>query len=176
MKLRRITIAWFASILLLAVFAGLSWVNLELTPEAGAQSFEISGYQIYPIISALLLLQAAALLASVLTPAVVGRAISGLMLLAMLVHGFYVVEGLQPNLQNAIAIQISEITGVAGTLSQAQFVEFAGDTYLWLGYVIALAANLAVLLSRAISKIQLSKSSRNRKEIIEEPDLWETQK
>lgn len=176
MNLRRITIAWFASILLLAVFAGLSWVNLELTPEAGAQSFEISGYQTYPIISALLLLQAAALLASVLTPAVVGRAISGLMLLAMLVHGFYVVEGLQPNLQNAIAIQISEITGVAGTLSQAQFVEFAGDTYLWLGYVIALAANLAVLLTRAISRIQLSKSSRNRKEIIEEPDLWETQK
>ena len=57
MSSKRITIAWLISILLLVVFAGFSWLDLELTPEAGAQKFVISGYQVFPIISALLLLQ-----------------------------------------------------------------------------------------------------------------------
>ena len=176
MNSKRITVAWLVSILLLVVFAGLSWLDLELTPEAGAQKFEISGYQVFPIISALLLLQGAALLSSVLTPVAVGRAISVLMVPIMLAHAIFVVVGLQSNLQNAVAVQISEITGVAGIASQAQFVEFAGDTYLWVGYLLSIVVNLAVLLTKAVSKAQLSKTRHNREEIIDELDLWETQK
>ena len=176
MNSRRITVAWLVSILLLVVFAGLSWLDLELTPEAGAQKFEISGYQVFPIISALLLLQGAALLSSVLTPVAVGRAISVLMVPIMLAHAIFVVVGLQSNLQNAVAVQISEITGVAGIASQAQFVEFAGDTYLWVGYLLSIVVNLAVLLTKAVSKAQLSKTRQTREEIIDELDLWETQK
>ena len=176
MNSKRITVAWLVSILLLVVFAGLSWLDLELTPEAGAQKFEISGYQVFPIISALLLLQGAALLSSVLTPVAVGRAISVLMVPIMLAHAIFVVVGLQSNLQNAVAVQISEITGVAGIASQAQFVEFAGDTYLWVGYLLSIVVNLAVLLTKAVSKAQSSKTRHNREEIIDELDLWETQK
>jgi hypothetical protein len=176
MSSKRVIIAWLVSILLLVVFAGLSWLDLELTPEAGAQKFEISGYQVFPIISALLLLQGAALLSSVLTPVAVGRAIVGLMVSIMLAHGFYVVVGLQLNLQNAVAVQISEITGVEGIASQAEFVEFAGDTYLWVGYLLSIVVNLAVLLTKAVSKAQLSKARPNRDEITDELDLWETQK
>ena len=176
MNSKRITVAWLVSILLLVVFAGLSWLDLELTPEAGAQKFEISGYQVFPIISALLLLQGAALLSSVLTPVAVGRAISVLMVPIMLAHAIFVVVGLQSNLQNAVALQISEITGVAGIASQAQFVEFAGDTYLWVGYLLSIVVNLAVLLTKAVSKAQMSKTRHNREEIIDELDLWETQK
>ena len=176
MNSKRITVAWLVSILLLVVFAGLSWLDLELTPEAGAQKFEISGYQVFPIISALLLLQGAALLSSVLTPVAVGRAISGLMVPIMLAHAIFVVVGLQSNLQNAVAVLISEITGVEGIASQAQFVEFAGDTYLWVGYLLSIVVNLAVLLTKAVSKAQMSKTRHNREEIIDELDLWETQK
>ena len=176
MNSKRVTIAWLVSILLLVVFAGLSWLDLGLTPEAGAQKFEISGYQVFPIISALLLLQGAALLSSVLTPVAVGRAISVLMVPIMLAHAIFVVVGLQSNLQNAVAVQISEITGVAGIASQAQFVEFAGDTYLWVGYLLSIVVNLAVLLTKAVSKAQLSKTRQSREEIIDELDLWETQK
>ena len=176
MNSKRITVAWLVSILLLVVFAGLSWLDLELTPEAGAQKFEISGYQVFPIISALLLLQGAALLSSVLTPVAVGRAISVLMVPIMLAHAIFVVVGLQSNLQNAVALQISEITGVAGIASQAQFVEFAGDTYLWVGYLLSIVVNLAVLLTKALSRAQLSRTRPNRQEIIDELDLWETQK
>ena len=155
MNSRRITFAWLVSILLLVVFAGLSWLDLELTPEAGAQKFEIAGYQVFPIISALLLLQGAALLSSVLTPVAVGRAIAGLLVPIMLAHAIFVVAGLQSNLQNAVALQITKITGVEGIASQAQFVEFAGDTYLWVGYLLSIAVNLAVLLTKVISKAQL---------------------
>jgi hypothetical protein len=176
MSSKRVTIAWLTSILLLVVFAGLSWLELELTPEAGAQTFAISGYQVFPIISALLLLQGTALLSSVLTPVAVGKAIAGLMAPIMLAHGFYVVVGLQLNLQNAVAVQISEITGVAGIASQAEFVEFAGDTYLWIGYLLSIVVNLAVLLTKAVSKAQWSKTRPNRDEITDELDLWETQK
>ncbi|KGA21775.1 hypothetical protein GM51_0145 [freshwater metagenome] len=176
MNSKRITIAWLVSILLLVVFAGFSWLELELTPEAGAQKFEISGYQVFPIISALLLLQGAALLSSVLTPVAVGRAISGLLVPIMLAHAIFVVVGLQSNLQNAVAVLISEITGVEGIASQAQFVEFAGDTYLWVGYLLSIAVNLAVLLTKAVSKAQLSKTRPNRQETSDELDLWETQK
>lgn len=176
MNSKRITIAWLVSILLLVVFAGLSWLDLELTPEAGAQKFEISGYQVFPIISALLLLQGAALLSSVLTPVAVGRAISGLLVPIMLAHAIFVVVGLQSNLQNAVAVLISKITGVEGIASQTQFVEFAGDTYLWVGYLLSIAVNLAVLLAKAVSKVQLSKTRPNRQETSDELDLWETQK
>jgi hypothetical protein len=173
---RRSTIAWIASIALLAIFAGLSWLNLELSPEAGAQKFEISGFQAFPIISALLLLQVAALLASLLTPKMVSRVISGILSPIMLAHGLFVVVGLQSSLQKAIEAQISEITGVAGFASQAEFVAFAGETYLWVGYLLAISLNLAILLTKSLSKRAHSEARPKKEALVDEQDLWETQK
>lgn len=176
MNSQRIIIAWIGSIALLAVFAGLSWLNLELSPEAGAQEFEISGFQVFPIISALLLLQVAALLASLLTANLVSRALSGILAPIMMAHGLFVVMGLQSSLQNAIEEQITEITGVAGFSSQAQFVAFAGDTYLWVGYLLAITLNLAILLTQFLSKVAHSKARQTKEALVDEQDLWETQK
>jgi hypothetical protein len=173
---RRSTIAWIASIALLAIFAGLSWLNLELSPEAGAQKFDISGFQVFPIISALLLLQVAALLASLLTPKLVSRVISAILSPIMLAHGLFVVVGLQSSLQNAIEAQITEITGVAGFASQAEFVAFAGDTYLWVGYLLAIFMNLAILLTKSLSKVTDSEARPTKEALVDEQDLWETQK
>jgi hypothetical protein len=173
---KRITIAWTGSIAILAIFAGLSWLNLELSPEAGAQKFEISGFQVFPIISALLLLQVAALLASLLTPIIVSRVISAILSPIMLAHGFFVVAGLQSSLQNAIEAQITEITGVAGFASQAEFVAFAGDTFLWVGYLLAISLNLAILLTKSLSKVAQSEARPTKEALVEEQDLWETQK
>ena len=175
MNSRRITIAWLGSIVLLAVFAGLSWLNLELSPEAGAQEFEISGFQVFPIISALLLLQVAALLASLLTPKLVSRVISGILSPIMLAHGLFVVVGLQSSLQDAIEAQITDITGVAGFASQAEFVAFAGDTYLWVGYLLAISLNLAILLTKSLSKGPRPEARPTKDALVDEQDLWETQ-
>ena len=176
MSSKRVTILWLVTVVLLSVFAGLSWLNLELSPEAGAQKFEISGYQVFPIISALLLLQVAALLASILTPVLVGRSVSGLLVPVMLAHGFLVAVGLQTNLQTAVSAQIIEITGVAGLASQAEFVSFSGNTYLWAGYLVAIALNIAVLLTKALSKSGTTKVKETKETFADELDLWETQK
>ena len=176
MSSRKITIAWLLTVGLMAVFAGMSWIDLQLSPEAGAQKFEISGFQIFPIISALMLLQVASLLATLLTPELVARAISGLLAPIMLAHAFIVLFGLPSNIQNALEVQITETTGVSGYESQAEFVEFAGETYLWVGYLFAVALNLAVLLTKAFSKSGSSKAKASKDELVSEPDLWETQK
>jgi hypothetical protein len=84
--------------------------------------------------------------------------------------------GLQSNLQNAVEAQITEITGVAGFASQAEFVVFVGDTYLWIGYLLAIGANVAALLTRALSKTGSSESRSTKTELVDELDLWETQK
>ena len=176
MSSRKIAIAWLVSVGLMAVFAGMSWINLELSPEAGAQKFEISGYQVFPIISALMLLQVAALLATLLTPELVARAISGLLAPIMLANGFFVLLGLPSNIENAVEVQITEITGVSGFASQAEFVQFAGETFLWVGYLLALALNCAVLLAKAFSVSGASETKASKEELVSEPDLWETQK
>jgi hypothetical protein len=160
----------------MAAFAGMSWINLELSPEAGAQKYEISGYQVFPIISALMLLQVASLLATLLTPELVARAISGLLAPIMLAHALFVFFGLQPNTQNAIRVQITEMTGVSGFASQAEFVEFAGETFLWVGYLLAITLNFAVLIAKAVLKSVSSNAKASKEELVSEPDLWETQK
>jgi hypothetical protein len=167
---------WLASIVLLAFFAGLGWLNLGLSPEAGGQKFEITGYQVFPVISALLLLQLAALIASFLVPITVARVISGLLAPIMLAHAFFVAMGLQSNLQIAVEAQITEVTGVAGLASQAEFVVFTGDTYLWIGYLFAIGWNVAALLTKALSKTGSSESRSTKTQIVDEVDLWETQK
>ena len=176
MSSKRVVIIWLASIVSLAIFAGLSWLNLELSPEAGRQKFEITGYQVFPVISALLLLQLAALIASFLVPITVARVISGLLAPIMLAHAFFVAMGLQSNLQIAVEAQITEVTGVAGLASQAEFVVFTGDTYLWIGYLFAIGWNVAALLTKALSKTGSSESRSNKTQIVDEVDLWETQK
>lgn len=176
MNQRNVAFAWLASILLLTVFAGLSWLNLELTPEAGAQVVEITGYIVFPVISALILLQAAALLASFLTPVTVGRVISGSLVPVMVLHGVYVGLSLQGATQNAIAAQVGEITGVVGTNSQLQFVAFAGDTYIWVAYLLAIVVNAGILLAKAVLKLGPAVAREAEKPSEDAGDLWETQK
>jgi hypothetical protein len=94
----------------------------------------------------------------------------------MLAHGLFVVVGLQSSLQNAIEAQIAEITGVAGFASQAEFVAFAGDTYFWVGYLLAISMNLAILLTKLLSKVPHSEARPTKEALVDEQDLWETQK
>jgi hypothetical protein len=68
------------------------------------------------------------------------------------------------------------MTGVAGFDSQAEFVSSAGDTYLWVGYIVAIGLNLAALLAKAVSKVANSQAKERKESLADEQDLWETQK
>jgi hypothetical protein len=173
---RNLSFAWLASILLLSVSAGLSWQELLLTPEAGGQSIQVTGYSVFPIISALLLLQPAALLASFFTPATVGRWIAGLLIPAMVAHAFLVGVGLETSIQNSISGSISEITGVAGSASQLQFVASSTSTYLWVVYFFSIGLNLVLLAAKAFLSLGPAKNSSNVVPAEDIENLWASQK
>jgi hypothetical protein len=173
---RNISFAWLASILVLAIFAGTSWLSIKLTQDAGEQDLEITGYLVFPIISALVLLQAAALLATFLTPITVGRVIAALLVPVMLTHGLFVVLSLESSFQNAVSTEIAQITGVVGVGSQLQFVAFAGDTYLWVGYLAALALNVTVLGAKAVLNLKPAVARQTQTPLDSTGDLWESQR
>jgi hypothetical protein len=173
---RNLTFAWLGSILLLAVFAGVSWLEILLTPEAGGQDVEITGYMAFPIISALVLLQAASLLATFFTPVVIGRWIAGLLAPVMIGHGVLLVFSIDQGIQNALAGSLSEITGVAGAESQLLLVASSSNTFLWVGYLLAVCFNVAVLATKALSNVGPARKSAATEPGEDSGDLWESQK
>lgn len=175
MNQRTISFVWLASILILAIFAGTSWLNLSLTPDAGDQTLEITGYIVFPIISALVLLQGAALLATFFTPIAVGRAIAAIVAPIMLAHGIFVLLSLESSFQAAVSAEIAQATGVVGVASQLQFVALAGDTYLWVGYLVALLLNIAVLSAKAVLTLKPAVARKKEEPLDSAEDLWESQ-
>jgi hypothetical protein len=176
MNQRNLTFAWLGSILILSVFAGLNWLEVGLTPEAGGQIIEVTGYLAFPIISALILLQAASLLASFFTPVIIGRWIAGLLAPVMLIHGALIFIRLDDAIALSLSGAISEITGVAGSSSQLQFVESSTTTFLWVGYLAAVALNLLVLIGKALMNVGKAKAITPADSSDDAGDLWESQK
>lgn len=173
---RNLTFAWVGSILLLSVFAGFSWLEVVLTPDAGGQTIEVTGYLAFPIISALVLLQGAALLASFFTPVMIGRWIAGLLAPVMMVHAVLVVLGLESAIAFSLAGSLSELTGVVGTDSQLQFVASSNGTILWVGYLVSIGVNLAVLIAKAWLSVGPANKPVQGDPIDDAGDLWESQK
>jgi hypothetical protein len=173
---RNLTFAWLGSILLLSVFAGFNWLEVLLTPEAGGQIIEITGYLAFPIISALILLQAASLLASFFTHVLVGRWIAGFLSPVMLGHAVLLVLSLDEGVQGALAGLLGEITGVSGSISQMQFVASSNSTFLWVGYLFAIGFNVVVLFGKALLNVGSPEKSKNYEPPEDSGDLWESQK
>jgi hypothetical protein len=175
MKQRTNSLLWLLSIASLIVFSGLSWLDLTLTPEIGGQFVQVSGNLVFPVISALILLQASGLLAAFFTPNSVSRVIAATLAITMSAHLVYVATLLQQQLQVALAGQITEITGVVGIASQSQLVASAETTIMWALYLVCVGLNVAILAIRT-----LLKSERKIKPATliadEATDLWETQK
>jgi hypothetical protein len=176
MNLRRASFAWLFTILLLTVLAGFSWVDLVLTPASGGQQIQVTGFLVFPIISALLLFQAAALLAAFFTPSLVGRIITAIQLPIVLWHATVVLTTTQLALQDAVAAEITKATGVVGVSSQAQLVELALDNNLWYVYLAVLALNTFALLARALVSESRPKSTAGSEEPNDSDDLWESQR
>jgi hypothetical protein len=173
---RNLAFAWLGSILLLSIFAGFSWLTVELTLDAGGQSIDVTGYSAFPVISALMLLQTASLLASFFTPTLVSRWIAGLLAPVMLGHGLLLVSGLEAAIETSLTGSISQITGVAGVSSQLPFIATAANTYLWVGYLAAMGLNVALLLIKAFLDVVPAKKTEAASPSGDAGDLWESQK
>lgn len=176
MTQRKVSLAWLLTILLLTVLAGFSWIDLTLSPASGGQEIQVTGFLVFPIISALLLLQGSALLAAFFTPPLVGRIIAGVLVPIVIWHGVVLLTTIQQGLQDAVAAEITKATGVVGVASQAQLVETALDNNLWYVYAAVLAFNLAALIARALVRSTLPKKKLGALALDDSDDLWENQR
>jgi hypothetical protein len=176
MNSKRASALWLFTILSLTVLSGFSWIDLTLSPASGGQQIQVTGFLVFPVISALLLLQASALLAAFFTPPLVGRLISAVQVPIVIWHAIVVLTTIQQALQDAVAAEITKATGVVGVSSQAQLVEQALDNNLWYVYLAALSVNILALVSRAL----VNKPSHNSSTTLVSPEdsdeLWENQR
>ena len=157
------------------MIAGASWLDVLLSPEAGGQTIQVTGTLVFPVIAALLLLQAAGLLTSYFAPSLVGRLIAGSLSLVMIFHFGSVVVGFIEAIEKAISSQVFEATGVLGQVGQDQFVAASTDTYMWAGYLVCLFLNIGVLIARGLLQEKRGEVKRDGMGQDSPSDLWESQ-
>jgi hypothetical protein len=176
MNQRSVSGIWLLTILLLTILAGFSWVDLTLSLASGGQRIEVTGFLVFPVISALLLLQGSALLAAFFTPPLVGKIIGAVQVPIVLWHGFVVLTTIQQSIQDAVAAEITKATGVVGVASQAQLVESAMDNNVWYIYLAALALNALALVVRAMVGKPKEKIDSGASSLNDADDLWDSQR
>jgi hypothetical protein len=172
---RNLIFAWVGSVLLVAVFAGASWQSIVLKMDAGGQAIVLTGYLVFPIISALILVQASALLVSLLTPNLVGRIIAGALVPVQIWHLITASFSLESALEQGASKLISDATGVVGS-GQLDLISSSSGGVLFLAYFAAVAINIFILGAKALMKLE---PARKKAAIEPEEDagsLWESQK
>ncbi|CAB4623296.1 unannotated protein [freshwater metagenome] len=167
---------WVLTIFLMSIFAGLSWAEVDLTLAAGGQNLEVSGFQAFPVASALILLQAVALLTNLFTPELFGRLIAALLIPIQLWHLIAVSSSGAMAVQIAVETKVAEITGVVGSAGQIEFIQSTITTSMWGVYIFALAINLLVLVARSSLKASPRVRNPSAPEDQDSGDLWESQR
>ncbi len=165
---------WLLSLLAISVFAGTSWIDALLAPDAGGQQIQVNGFLVFPVAAALLLLQAAALLASYFAPNIIGRIVAGTLAVVMLFHLLSAGIGLNGATELALSGQIYQATGILGLAGQNQLLESRATSLMWVGYLLCIAINIVLLTARATlgqkrGVIPISAAQD------ETADLWESQ-
>lgn len=176
MTRRTVLASWFASIVLLAVFANLSWYNITLTPEAGGQLLQVTGQLVFPIVNALFLLQGSALLACLFFSGLVGRLVSGLVLLVMIWHAVSFILNFEIATVAAKSKLVESTLGVTGESGQSLYIAEAVPTYLWFGYAAIVIVNLGVLTMAVVSKPATNSSPKDLPIDEDTVDLWDEQR
>jgi len=175
MSQRSFSLAWLATLLLLTLLAGFSWVDLALSPAAGGQLIPITGFMSFPIISALLLLQGASLLAAVFTPIKASKVIATLQIPIVAWHAFTVTTTAQLAFDQAVAAEITKATGVVGSTSQANLIELVSNSNFWFVYPAVLVLNLVALVGFVLAKARPRIAKAEQDQSPDAGELWEGQ-
>lgn len=175
MKIRSIVFAWLLSLGLLTTLAGASWVDVLLSSDAGGQAIPITGFTVFPVISALLLVQGSALLVSLLTPILVSRVIAAALIPIQLWHFVTVVMQYQAASAIAVSSEIGKVTGIVGD-GQLQLIASSSESLWVFGYLFALVVNLALLVLRTLVRQGPKTQSSDVDQSDDPTTLWESQK
>ena len=175
MSQRSFSLAWLATLVFLTLLAGFNWVDLGLSPAAGGQLIPITGFVSFPIISALLLLQGASLLAAVFSPLKVSKVIAVLLIPIVAWHAFTVLATAQVAFDQAVAAEITKATGVVGSTSQSNLIELVSISNIWFAYPAMLVLNLVALVGFVFAKARPSRAKEQQDQASDAGELWESQ-
>ena len=175
MKQKSAIFTWLATILLVGLVAGFGWVDVSLSASSGGQAIQITGFVAFPIISALILLQGASLLAAGFTPVFVSKSIAAFQVPLVVWHLFVVVTSVAATLESAVAAEITKVTGVVGVESQSQLVELTATNNAWYFYVFALTLNLIALARFTFARVRPLVPKASNADASDSADLWESQ-
>jgi len=175
MKQRSVLAFWLVTLLLIPLAAGISWLDVTLSPASGGQVIGVTGFKAFPIIGALILLQAASFLAAIFTPAAVSKAIAVVQVPIVAWHLFMVLTSILGALESTVSAEITRLTGVVGVDSQAQLIELTASSNLWYVYCLALALNLIALFAFIFARSVSLEAKAQPAEVSDAGELWESQ-
>jgi len=176
LKRNRLIASWLLSILLVAISAGLSWGNFEVSLQAGGGTLEITGYNAFPILGTLVGLQLVAVLLSLLTRPFVTRFVSLAIALLMSWSLFLVLTSSPKQIILTAQRELADKTGVLQDLASSDFlissaVGLWSVLYLFAGLLNTLTLVIVALFWRERS---VPKRAKNERDLPE--DLWGDQK
>ena len=166
---------WLLSLMLLAISAGQSWNSFELSDEVGGGIVEVSGFEAFPVIGALLALQVVAALLSFLVRPMLTRFISIAITPLMLWNLIDVLSNSASQVQLTFVRALAEQTGVlADSASSGFLIASSGGVFSFL-YLGCLVLNVLVLVSVAVTATHFKSQSKQRVERNLPEDLWSSQ-
>lgn len=170
----RSNLIWALTLALVAIAGGFSWVNYQLNVEAGAKAISLSGFEVFPTIAPILLLQGAALIVGFLLPSRPKRILAGALAAIMLWHLTELLLRHAALYEFALSSSIASITGVAGDLAQQSLLESFNYSATWIGYLGLGVINILALGLVCLEHPPVSK--RNATPDTHSDDLWEQQR
>lgn len=161
---------WAFSVLLMVMAGASSWRMVELTPDVGSRVLTLNGFEIYPVLAVILLVQVLAKIIGYLVSPLAQRILAAVMVPATAVligPLFFSPESFS---QSILAEQIADLTGISGQASQLALISSASETLWQLVLQLVMVVNLGALLSMVFSK---QARGSNRKDLEHVEELWE---
>lgn len=158
--------------------ASSNWVEITLIPEAGSQSIWVTGFEVFPVAGALLLLQSFAVVVSLLSKELVGRIVRLALLpivMWQVISGFIDLSG---DLKATIAAKVTDLTGISGESAQGELISQMTSSIVPNLYLLALVINIfALLVTAAIPGAKPPpKPNRSPTDADDVWELWESQR
>ncbi|MFM7013699.1 MAG: Trp biosynthesis-associated membrane protein [Actinomycetota bacterium] len=165
---------WLISLGLVCIAGGFTWVGYQFTQEAGGKAIVLSGYEVFPSMAPILLLQAAALVVSLLLSAGPKRILAIILALCM---GWHLAEliFIQVKLfEVALNSSIAAVSGVAGQSAQQALLASSNFSSTWIAYLVLGLVNVGVLGLVALGKNRVLKKEKTQESV--SVGLWEQQR
>ena len=169
-------LSWLLSLIFVAVTAGSTWKDIDLSAEVGSAEIIVTGLDVYPIAGAVILFQLAALSVVSLISRIPARIIQALVASLSLALFVFVIPDWSIQTQKASIQAISDAIGVAGQTVQGQLVVLDKFTLWPVIFLVALILNSLIVLLGALSSTTTSRRDRPLESTNDTDHLWESQK